>query len=266
MIRVFGAFLFCLVLAQFVHADGGWQPNDPDIVFSADLAETDGTLAYDFSTFNGSGTLNGGPARVIKSPLFQVAYGTTTFAAFPFHYVNFTRTTGEDIVFNTDARLNFSGKPFMVAVTFSLDSFTAGSRSVWNYINTEGVNIGWDWRIDNAGTLNFGFIGIADFAFNQIISDLNPHAYCAWSDGGSLVLLFVDGKLDKRIVTAAVINTGTAHVNIAKRTNGGHAEFGGGVGFCRIKKNVTTEQQAKALASAYYSYVMGYGNSNGSGQ
>lgn len=259
-----GKQIFALILALFLvpsilHADE-WDCTQPDIKLCLDLAETDGSVAIDRSREGDTGTLNGGPARVLAQPITLNQYSTTTFAMFLPHYINFTRTVGEDVTCALDAGLNLSAKPFMLAFTFSMDSNIAVSRSIWNYATGDVSLGGWDFRIDGADQLNFGVIGLADELFTTRVYDFKPHAISTWVDGAGTIVLYFDGKKDRRITGQPNIASILGQIAIARRVAAGHGEFGGGFGKARLKVNVTSEAQADALALSYYNGTFGRNN------
>ena len=244
-----------------VYGDGYWSDIDPDIVFSMNLDEQAGLAAADKARFGFTGTLNGGPARVLRQPTQIVTFGTTTVSMLTPQYINFTRTVGEDITSAADSSglLEFSGKSCMFCATFSLDSFTTGERSAWSYTNDINGVCGWHFRISGINNLVFGFIGISDNSFNRNIGDLNPHSYCAWHDGSNILTLFIDGVQTNRFSATGAFTgcLGLGLIKVAKRDNAAHAEFGGGVSYLKIRKNVTVESNARELAKAYTNHVNG---------
>lgn len=251
--------LFLLIFSILVPAYGfsmGLSCDDPDVVFCLDINEGSGVAARDYGRIGLTGTLVGGPAWTLGSAATKqlTAYSTTTFTAMPGYYVTFTRTAGEEIVCPASAVLNFSGnKEFMTAITVKMDSMTGAVRTIWAYSDgSDSPSGGWQLRMDADHTVNFGFIGIADNAFTTKLFDLNPHTLGVWWDGNGTMLLFFDGKLDKTITGATDIASVVGMINIAKRTNGGHGEWGGGIQRARVWRKAVPRDQAEAFFSAYH--------------
>lgn len=257
-VAVLTALFLCPVLA---YADDSWECKNPDVVFCVDFAEMDGVTAYDYSRYGSTGTLLGGPARVSRKP-FEFSKGTTTVSNYPPHYINFTRTLGEDVEFPLDARLDFSGKAFMTAITFNVDNGAAAGadRVIWSYANLENATQGWHYRITGQATLIYGHVAVADFQFFSAIIDFKPHSYCSWYDGSGVVAIFVDGRFDRLYTAVGSVVGGTNRMTVARRLTAGQTEFGGGVSYMRLRKNVTSFNAASRLANAYYNMVNGRNN------
>lgn len=239
-------------------------PLDPDCVFYADLNEGIGTGVFDKSLQKSSGSLVGGPAWAegSKANLGYAQFSTTTFGMFLSKYVVLTRTVGEQIVFTPNAALNITGtSPFMLAMTFQLDSYTSGSRTPWAYSNgADAYNKGWQWRIDGVATLVFGFTAVWDFTFATKIQDLNVHtAVIRWDGSGSgRIEGCFDGKYDSALTGQLAINSATdGFMNCGIRTSAGHAEYGGGLGRLREWKAVVPIAQFVAFAAAYHNQAFG---------
>lgn len=266
--------IFVVLLACSSLYSANLDCKDYDMVLCMDLSEGDGLVTRDNSGSQLTGTLAGGPAWVRGDTAGRALWdrsmsSTNTYTLMPPHYIQFTRTLGEEVTTQATPIGDFSGnKPGMLAFVIKRSDILSVGRSnegIWGWgINSCG------WKIEDHGAGGGGINIQVSFVINlefkspaaatNKIGDLNPHSYLAWWDGQGNFMFFVDGKLTRTtsgvgdFITCSGVDR---YFSFAKSHSAGGTEWGGGVTYARVWKTIVPRDAAEGFAKAYHFMYLG---------